>query len=244
MHRAAQQLTRGTDLGWAPAPVPVPVPDPVPKSSILGHTRLVKFQERDDLDSAEKYRLAAWQLRKDTTTGMHLGPTYESQGRKDEAIEFFSRASKRLPREMSAMTKKKRTSTSRRFSGKKLMGRRARANRRRNPKGNDTTKIANQDQKQGIAQFRIIVAPDSKVTDIALLSPDTTLSNLADVLRRSSMPQVFPDRASAPSLVFLRIRHALSFHIAARSSRVSPRGVVRRKCRSERTQSSASAAGL
>jgi hypothetical protein len=44
-----------------------------------------------------------------------------------------------------------------------------------------------------IAQYSLIIGPSAKVVDIELLNPDATLSELADAVRASSMPQLFPD---------------------------------------------------
>jgi tetratricopeptide (TPR) repeat protein len=48
------------------------------------------YFKRGDLDSAEKYLKAAWNLRQDGEAGYHLGMVAEKRGRKDEAIRLYA----------------------------------------------------------------------------------------------------------------------------------------------------------
>jgi TonB family protein len=48
------------------------------------------YFQRKELPNAEKYLLAAWQLRHDGVIGNHIGQVYEKLGRKDDAIRHYS----------------------------------------------------------------------------------------------------------------------------------------------------------
>jgi uncharacterized protein HemY len=56
----------------------------------------VKFQQ-GKMEDAEKYLFAAWQVADDQTIGMHLGRLYETQGRKDDAIEMYLASLQTVP---------------------------------------------------------------------------------------------------------------------------------------------------
>jgi tetratricopeptide (TPR) repeat protein len=48
------------------------------------------YFQRKELPNAEKYLLAAWQLRRDGVIGNQIGQVYEKLGRKDDAIRYYS----------------------------------------------------------------------------------------------------------------------------------------------------------
>jgi hypothetical protein len=60
-------------------------------------------------------------------------------------------------------------------------------------KSNDSIAIPSPAAKQGIAQFGLMIGPDSKAAEIELLGEDTTLADFSGQLRVATLPQSFPD---------------------------------------------------
>jgi hypothetical protein len=56
-----------------------------------------------------------------------------------------------------------------------------------------TVSIANPGGAQGIAQYTVIVAANSKIVDLAGTNSDDPLATLNDAVRAAAMPQSFPD---------------------------------------------------
>ena len=56
----------------------------------------IKFQQ-GKTDAAEKYTFAAWQITDDQVIATHLGRIYETQGRKEDAIDMYVDALSTIP---------------------------------------------------------------------------------------------------------------------------------------------------
>jgi tetratricopeptide (TPR) repeat protein len=156
----------------------------------------VKFQERD-LSSAEKYILAAWQLRGDTTIGLHLGRVYEAQGRTDDAVDMFSRSVEAVPSHQGGISDDEKEAHEHMTA---LLWNAANAPKptvqpETRTKPALAIRIANPDRKQGIAQYAVMIGPGSSVADIQALDSDNPLATMADAVRPETLPQSFPDEA-------------------------------------------------
>ena len=153
----------------------------------------IKFQQ-SKMEDAEKYLFAAWQLADDLTIGMHLGRLYETQGRKDDAIEMYLAALQKAPANVSLSDDA--NETRRRLADilggySQVDDRLAQARNKRSSLR--TIGIANPKGAQGIAQYTVIIDANSKVVDLAATSPDDPLATLNDAVRAATMPQSFPD---------------------------------------------------
>jgi len=153
----------------------------------------IKFQQ-SKMEDGEKYLFAAWQLADDLTIGMHLGRLYETQGRKNDAIEMYLAALQKAPPNVSLSDDAKETR--RRLAD--ILGGYSQVDDRlaqaRNKKSSlRTVGIANPGGAQGIAQYTVIIDANSKVVDLAATSPDDPLATLNDAVRATTMPQSFPD---------------------------------------------------
>jgi hypothetical protein len=56
-------------------------------------------------------------------------------------------------------------------------------------------KIDNTAHAQGIAQYLLLIGPDSKVLDMQAVGSESGLDRLADLVHSTVMPQSFPDVA-------------------------------------------------
>lgn len=154
----------------------------------------VKFQEKD-YATAEKYLRATWQLRKDVTPGIHLGRVYESQDRKDDAVNMYAQAVEAVPPKgvISDEEKEAHERMTALLWNEANGPRSAAAQTPTKPRPDDSLAIPNPEAKQGIAQFRLIVGPDSKAAEIQMLGSDNTLAGFVEQLRSTALPQSFPD---------------------------------------------------
>jgi tetratricopeptide (TPR) repeat protein len=153
----------------------------------------IKFQQ-GKMEDAEKYLFAAWQLADDLTVGMHLGRLYETQGRKNDAIEMYLAALQKVPPNVGLSDDAKETR--RRLAA--ILGGYAQVDDRLEQSHNKksplrTVSIANPGGAQGIAQYTVIIDANAKVVDIAATNSDDPLANLNDAVRTAAVPQSFPD---------------------------------------------------
>lgn len=154
----------------------------------------VKFQQKD-YAVAEKYLHATWQLRKDVTPGMHLGRVYEAEGRKDDAIDMYAQAVEAVPPKGVISDEEKEAHermTALLWNEAKGTGSPA-PQPPSKPRSDDSLAIPNPQAKQGIAQFRLVVGPDSKIAEIQMLGSDNSLADFVEPLRSTALPQSFPD---------------------------------------------------
>ena len=141
-----------------------------------------------------RYLLAAWQISDDATIGMHLGRVYESQEKKDAAIGMYLSALATVPSDKKLSEDGNETRN--RLRG--LLGSDSQVDDRlallrKKPSNLRSVTIANSERDQGIAQYSIIIDGNSAILDLSANTPDDALASLSPVLRRTPMPQSFPD---------------------------------------------------
>ena len=160
----------------------------------------IKFQQ-SKMEDGEKYLFAAWQLADDLTIGMHLGRLYETQGRKNDAIEMYLAALQKAPPNVSLSDDAKETR--RRLAD--ILGGYSQVDDRlaqaRNKKSSlRTVGIANPGGAQGIAQYTVIIDANSKVVDLAATSPDDPLATLNDAVRAERQSRRHDARSQTPGI--------------------------------------------
>jgi len=64
---------------------------------------------------------------------------------------------------------------------------------RKNKSALRSVPIPNPSGEQGMVQYTVIVAANSKVAELAPTLPNDTLASLNDALRAATLPQSFPD---------------------------------------------------
>jgi tetratricopeptide (TPR) repeat protein len=153
----------------------------------------VKFQQ-GDYEAAEKYIFSAWQTLDDSAIGLHLGRIYDIRGRHEEAAEIYADVLSNLPakHEMNDdekdASKRLADSLSNEPKNEGLV-----AAVRERLRSARSAKIDNKAQEHGIAQYLMLIDPDSKVIDMEPIGPDSGLAGLAEMVRAALMPQTFPD---------------------------------------------------
>jgi tetratricopeptide (TPR) repeat protein len=155
----------------------------------------IKFQQ-GNMKDAERYVLAAWEVTDDLAIAMHLGRIYESQGRRNDAIEMYLAALSKAPPEydLSDDAKETRKRLADIVGGySQVDDQVAQARKKKSPLR--TVAIANPSGAQGIAQYTVIIDANSKVVDLAATNPEDPLAALNDAIRAAAMPQSFPDDA-------------------------------------------------
>ncbi len=153
----------------------------------------IKF-ERGNLKDAEKYVLAAWEVADDPIIGMHLGRIYESQGRRDDAVDIYLAALGKVRPDQSLSDDAKET----RKRLADILGGYSQvddqlAEARKKKSSARTVAIANPSGAQGIAQYTIMIDANSKVLDLAPTNLEDPLGVVNDAVRAAAMPQSFPD---------------------------------------------------
>jgi len=153
----------------------------------------IKFQQ-GKTDAAEKYILAAWQINDEPTIGLHLGCIYETQGRKNEAVEVYSSALNIIPPNGSlsddAQEIRKRLANI--LGGDPQVDEYLQHSRDKESPLRIVT-IANPAGIQGIAQYTVMIDANSKVMDLLPMGSDDALASLNLAVRATPMPQSFPD---------------------------------------------------
>jgi len=150
----------------------------------------VRFQ-KGDLDAAEKYVLAAWQLDQVGEVGDHLAQIYEKRGRKPEAIETYA---------LALVAKRPAPETRGRLVA--LLGDDSKVSALQNNARNDlsasrTLSLGKLGLSDAQAEFYILLAPGQKVEAVKFIKGSDTLRPLADRLRTFKYPQLFPDATPA-----------------------------------------------
>jgi len=153
----------------------------------------IKFQQ-GKMDAAEKYVHAAWQITDDLAIGLHLGRIYETQGRKNDAVQTYLAALVTVPADRLLNDDAKETR--KRLS--ELLGSDSEADDRlsqsRKKKSSwRMVNIPNPGAALGIAQYTVMIDANSRVVEIAATSSDDPLAALNDAVRAATMPQSFPD---------------------------------------------------
>jgi Flp pilus assembly protein TadD len=147
-----------------------------------------------NLEKAEKYVLAAWQLSPRSEVGDHLGQIYEKRGEKERAVHFYALA-------MSAP--RPEPETRRRLSA--VVG----GDDKVDPiveKNRDeliaqrTIKLGNASKLEGKADFVILLisghGPETSVDDVRFISGDEKLKGFVDALHAAHYGQTVPDEAA------------------------------------------------
>jgi hypothetical protein len=149
----------------------------------------VQFAE-GNLDIAEKYVAAAWQLGQHGEVGDHLGQIYEKRGEKEKAVHTYALAMNGL-----------RPVPETRGRLAKLLGGDDKvdasvAQYRDELQRLRTFALGKQHQAAGNADFFVLVAPGNGhpvVDGVKLISGDDKLRSLDDVIRHVPFKTAFPD---------------------------------------------------
>jgi tetratricopeptide (TPR) repeat protein len=153
----------------------------------------IKFQQ-SNMDAAEKYLHAAWQITDELIVGFHLGRIYEAQGRQNEAAEMYLAALSKVPPNgtLGDDAKETRKRLADILGGDSQVDARLEQSRKKkSPLG--MVSIANPGGEQGIAQYTVMIDANSKVVELSAVNSDDPLASLSDAVRAARMPQVFPD---------------------------------------------------
>lgn len=158
----------------------------------------IKYK-KNEIDAAEKYLLAAWQLSQRPSVGAHLGRVYEAEGKykeasREQAIEFYAET-------LAVALGAHELSSDEKYARQRLAGllrNDFRVDARvseaaKKLKENRTVHLSNDTKAEGAGQYVLMVGPASKVLDIEALFPDAQLDAISNHLRGSAVPFSFPD---------------------------------------------------
>lgn len=153
----------------------------------------IKFQQ-GNMDAAEKYLLAAWQITDELIVGLHLGRIYEAQDRQNEAAEIYVAALSKVPPNgtLSDDAKETRKRVADILGGDSQVDARLEQSRKKKS-FSGMVNIANPSGEQGIAQYTVMIDANSKVLELSATNSDDSLASLNDAIRAARMPQTFPD---------------------------------------------------
>jgi tetratricopeptide (TPR) repeat protein len=152
----------------------------------------IKFRQ-GKVDEARKYIFAAWQLSEDPTVALHLGEISESQGQKEQALQFYLAGLAANPPNQARSEDAK--DIRRRLAD--LLGGDSVDDRlqqyRKTSNNFRTVSVPNSAGVQGIAQYTVIIGEESGILEIAPTIPSDQFASLDDVIHKLSLPQSFPD---------------------------------------------------
>jgi tetratricopeptide (TPR) repeat protein len=158
----------------------------------------IKYK-KNEIDAAEKYLLAAWQLGQRPAHGAHLGRVYELQGKykeasREQAIEIYAETLAVTPgaHELSSDEKYAREQLAG-LLGSYLLADARVSEAAKKLKENRTVRLSNDMKAEGAGQYVFLVGPASKVLEIQPLLPDAQLDAVGNHLRGSAVPFSFPD---------------------------------------------------
>ncbi len=142
---------------------------------------------RGDLDRAEKFVTAAWELDQHGEVGDHLAQIYEKRGHNEDAIRTYAlalAASHGVPETRGRLAA--------------LLGSDAKVDPLVNAsRGQLSTmravKLGPLLKEHAAAEFFVLLSPGPKVKDVKLISGDDKLRGFAENLRSAKYPQQFPD---------------------------------------------------
>jgi tetratricopeptide (TPR) repeat protein len=145
---------------------------------------------KGDLDKAEKYVAAAWQLGQHGEVGDHLGQIYEKRGDKEKAIHTYALAMNGL---------RPIPETRGRLAG--LLGGDEKiaatvAQYRDELQRMRTLDLGKQDKASGSAEYFAVFSPDNSgtaVDGVKFVSGDEKLRSLSDTVRHAKFSLSFPD---------------------------------------------------
>lgn len=158
----------------------------------------IKYK-KNEIDTAEKYLLAAWQIMQRPSVGAHLGRVYEVEGKykeasRQKAIEMYAETLAITPgaHELSSDEKYARQQLVG-LLGSSLVADARVSEAAKKLKENRTVHVSNDPKAEGAGQYVLMVGPASKVLDIQALLPDAQLDAIINHLRGSAVPFTFPD---------------------------------------------------
>ena len=145
----------------------------------------VQFR-RNNLDEAEKYLTAAWNLSQDSVVADHLGQAYEKLGKKSEAARLYalSIAAGHAPDETRKRLESVLSDKSR-ADGMILSARSELAHLR-------TVKLPRISKQHAVAEFFLLFEPGPTVSDVKFISGSAELRDAAKTLSATKFPVVFP----------------------------------------------------
>lgn len=154
----------------------------------------IKFQRRQ-LDEAEKYIRAAWELADYTTIGYHLARIYEAQGRKTEAEEMYAEALAVIaPGDNSEEDQPEaRRRLAALLESEALVDGRVRDSKSR-VSAKRPISIPNSARISGADQYLLILGPDAKTRELRAVNPENPLAPAEEALRGVPLRPVFPDK--------------------------------------------------
>jgi tetratricopeptide (TPR) repeat protein len=163
---------------------------------VVGGHGAACFQHRTAVAHGSIAGFAAWQIADDVTIGLHLGRIYETQSRKDDAIQAYLAALNTISpdRALNDDAKETRKRLADILGGYSQVDDQLEQYRKKKPPMR-TVSIPNAAGAQGIAQYTIIIDANSKVAELATTGADDPLATLNDAVRGALMPQSFPDTA-------------------------------------------------
>jgi TonB family protein len=162
------------------------------------------YFQRGDLPPAERYLLAAWQLRHDGVIGDHLGELYEKLGRKDDGVRYYSLSLGAANPEAGTRDRLIALAGKDAVSDEKL----ARYHTELAELG--FLQVARAGAADAVADFYIafVPGPGSAISDVRFICGNENLKSATDLLRSASYQVSFPD--SQPVKLIRRVETVCS----------------------------------
>jgi len=147
------------------------------------------YFQRGDLPPAERYLMAAWQLRHDGVIGNHLGQLYEKLGRKDDGVRYYS---------LSLGTANPEAGTRDRLialAGKDAVSDEKLAQYHDELAELGTLQVARAGVVNAAADFYVafVPRPSPTIPDVKFICGNENLKSATDLLRSASYQVSFPD---------------------------------------------------
>jgi len=169
----------------------------------------VKYQQHD-LKTAEKYLRAACDVTDDVTMSYHLGRVLEDEGRKQDAIRFYIRATAYISPLVPIFKGSKEPTTKRVAVAVPVEDQSAamrrliamvgsadeadeRTSKARGAKLGHVVDIPNEKKISGTLSFALLLAPGPEIEDISADDSSSELAAFAEKIRAAKMEQTFPD---------------------------------------------------
>jgi tetratricopeptide (TPR) repeat protein len=151
-----------------------------------------------NLDKAQKYVLAAWQLSQGSAIADHLGQIYEKRGEREQAIHFYALAMNASRPEPETRGRLAALAGGNDKVDPIVEKSRAELSAQR------TIKLSNSSRQEGKAEIFLLLTngPNSEmsVDDVKFVNGDEKLKVLADVLRTARYVQTVPDETAVKVL--------------------------------------------
>ncbi len=154
------------------------------------------YFQKGDIDKAENYITAAWQLEQTSEAGYHLGQIYEKRGKKDEATHLYALgavAERLVPEPGERLAKLVENN---KISAMLSKARNELADLRTIQLG----ALLKGEKEKTEAEFFVILSPgaarDSQVRDVKFISGNKKLRPLAAALKGAKYDLIFPDQTA------------------------------------------------